>query len=99
MLDPRGDDRLGNVVFAKRLDEDLPSSRKLTAEDAMRTMRLVERPSFVFDGSAQVLCGVLVFESLDSVRLSALEQEADHQVIEAAIDEIVDDGAKLRLAS
>lgn len=98
MLYPCPDDGLGDVVVTKGLDEDLTAARKLTAENAMRTVRFVQGPPFVAHRATQVLGSVLILELLDSVAIRALEEEPDHRIVEAAVDEVVDDGAKCRLA-
>ena len=46
-----------------------------------------------------MLRGVLVLEAFDSVSLGALKQEPDHRVVEAPVDEIIDDCAKFQLAA
>jgi hypothetical protein len=99
VLDPGGDDRLWDFVVAKRLDENLPAPRELSAENAVWAVSLVEGPSFVSDRTAEVFRGMLVLELLDSVTVGALKKEANHHVLETAVDEVVHDGAKLGLAS
>jgi hypothetical protein len=99
MRNPRVDDVVGDTVVAERFDEDLPPARELPAEDAVGPMGLAKRSSAVADRAAEVLGSVLVFESLDSITAGALEHEADHQVVEATVDEVVHDGAQLWLSA
>ncbi len=82
---------LGHLVVSQCLDQDLPATGKLAAEDPMGPMSLVERPSGIFDGRAQVVGSMLVFEPLDTIAVGSGEQKANHCVVEATIDEIVDD--------
>ena len=93
MLDPRVDDGLRNVVVNERLDQNLSPTRKLPSKDPMRSVRLIERSPLVEYRSAEVFRCVLVLEPLDAISLCALKQEADHGVVEASVDEIVDDNS------
>jgi len=89
--DPRIDHLIRRVVIAQGLDQDLPPSIELTAEDAMRSVSFVQRAAAVLDRCPEMICRVLVFEALDSAAIRAGEQEADHHVVEASVDEIIDD--------
>lgn len=99
MRDPCLHDLGGGAVVAKRFEEDLPASIELTAEDPMRTVGLVERAATILDIRAEISRRMLVLETLDSIRLGACEEEANHHVVEAAIDEVVDDRSQLGLSA
>lgn len=73
------------------VDKDLTPAGELATEDLVRAVRLIERPTFVLHRPTQVLCCMLVLETLDSRPLGPLKKKPDHQVVEASIDEIVDD--------
>ena len=92
MIDPSVDHGLRNVVVSKGLDEDLATSRKLASENPMGPVRLLQGSTLIPDGASEVFRRVLNLEALDAVSIGPLEQEADHGVVEAAIDEVVDDG-------
>lgn len=97
MGDPSIDDLVRRVVVAKGLEQYLSSAIELTAEDAVRTMGFVECSTAVLDRCPEMLASVLVLEVFEAVAFRAREQEADHHVVEAAIDEVVDDRSKLWL--
>jgi hypothetical protein len=99
VCDPSLDHGCRSLVIAQSLDQDLPTSGELTAKDAMRSMSLVERPARILDVGAEVIGGVLVFETLDAIAVRPGEQEADHRVIEASIDEIINDRTELGLST
>ena len=87
--------RLGTkdmAVFPKRFDEELSPARKLAPEDAVRTVSFVQRPAFIGDWTSEVLGGVLILEALDTVAIRAREEKADHRVVEATVDEVIDVG-------
>lgn len=99
MFDPRRDDALRDFVISQGVDEYLPPSRELTSENTMRTVCFVERSAFISNGSAEVLGSVLVLELLDSIALCSLEQETNHGVVEATVDEVIDHRTELCLAA
>jgi hypothetical protein len=89
--DPRIDDLVGRFVVPQGLDQYLPAPIELPAKDSMRAVGLAERSAAVLDGRPEVLCGMLVLEAFDALALRPGEQEANHRVFEAPVDEIVDD--------
>jgi hypothetical protein len=97
--DPSVDDLGGRAVVRKGVQQNLPASCELAAEDAMRAVRLVEGAAGVPRWSAEMLGRVLILEALDAIAIGALKQEADHEIIEAAVHEIIDDCAELRLSA
>jgi hypothetical protein len=97
--DPGVDDRLGDAVVAKRLRQDLTASRELTAEDPVGTVSLVEGAPFIDHRTSEVLRSMLVLETFDPVTIRALKEKANHRVVEAAVDEIVDDCPQHRLSA
>lgn len=99
MTHPSVDDSLGYRVGMERFLEDLFTSIKLTSENAVRPMGFVEWSPFVFDLRAKCLRGVLIFEALDSISFRPSEKETDHHVIEASVDEVINDRSKVRLAT
>lgn len=86
-------------MIAKRLDQDLPASRELAAEDSVRTVSLVEWAPLIHHGTSEVLGRMLVLETFDPVPLRTLKEKADHRVVEAAIYEILHDGSQRRLSA
>jgi hypothetical protein len=78
-------------MITQRFDQDLAASVELSPENAMRPMSVVEWPSAVLDTRAEVLGRVLVFEALDPAPVYPREEEPNHGVGEAPVDEIVDD--------
>lgn len=99
MRDPGLDDRLGNPVVVERFDQNLATPGELAAENPVRAVRFVERPPAVSNVATEMLRGMLVLETLDALTIGPLEEEADHHVVEASIDEIVDDRSQLWLSA
>lgn len=99
MRDPRVDHLSRGLVISQSLQQDLPASGELPTKDAVRPMSLVERLPRIFDAGTEVVGGVLVLEALDAMAVRPGEQEADHRVREAAIDEIVNDRTELGLST
>jgi len=97
--DPGLHDLGGCAVIAKSFEEDLLASIELPAEYPMRTVGLVERAATILDSRAEISCRMLVLETLDSLALGARKEEANHHVVEAAIDEVVDDRSQLGLSA
>jgi hypothetical protein len=83
-------------MIAERVDQELPATIELTAEYSMWTVRLVEGSARVLDGCTKVPCRMLVLEAFDSISLGTREQKTDHHIVEATVDEIVDDHAQFR---
>lgn len=99
MCQPGFDHFFGSVVVLQGLDQNLAPACELASENAMRLVGLVERAALVLHRSAEVRSGVLEFEALDAFAIGARKHEADHHVVEAAIDELVHDGAQLGLSA
>jgi len=99
MRDPMIDDLIGCVVVPEGLQQELSPAIELPSEDAVWPVGLVERLATVLDGRPEVMCCVLVFESLDARALRPGEEEPDHHVVEAPVDEVVDNRTKFRLSA
>lgn len=97
MGDPRLHYFVRRIVVAEGVDQDLTASIELPAENAVRTVGPVECLAAILDRCAEMLGSVLVLEAFDTASLGARKQEANHHVVEAAIDEVVDDHSKLGL--
>jgi len=69
----------------------LESSRKLAAHDSVFPVGGAERATFVGYWCTQPFGGVLVFEFFDAMAIGVAEEEADHRVVKAAIDETICD--------
>ena len=95
MRDPGLHDLVGSAMVVKGFEKNLPTAVELTAKDSVWTVRLVESSTAVFDVGSEIFRGMLVLETLDSFALGAREQETDHHVFKASIDEIVDDRSQL----
>ena len=91
MVEPAGSDRLGHPAPFEDLAEDGEPPIELTAHDPVRPVRHLEGSPAVGRPRAEVLGGVLVLEALHARAIRAGEEEADHEVVEAAVDELVDD--------
>ena len=94
MRDPSRRDLFGNALCVHGLAQDLAPAHELPAEDPMARVRRAEGAAGVFDRGAKGTGGVLVLESLDALAIGALEEEADHRVGEASVDEIRDERPK-----
>ncbi|MGB5813525.1 MAG: hypothetical protein WBG86_23515 [Polyangiales bacterium] len=92
MRDPRIDDGGRDFVVPQGVFENLLSAIELTAQDSVRTVGRVERTSSVFYGCAKRARRVLVLEVFDPFSFGPGEEEANHDVVETPIDEVVDNG-------
>jgi len=99
MSNPGLDDLVGGSVVAKGFEKDLPASIELASEDPVRTVGFVQRSAAVLDRRAEVFCGMLVLEALDSIPLGTRKEKSNHHVVEAALDEIVDNRSQLGLSA
>lgn len=99
MRDPGLHDLFGSAVVPKRFEKNLPAAVELTTENPVWTVRFVQSSPAVLDFGSEISRRMLVLEALDSFALGALEQEADHQIRKASLDEIVDDGSQLRFSA
>lgn len=99
MRNPSVDDLGRRIVVLERFDQDLAPPIELPTEDTVRAVHIVERSPLIFDGGAEVLGGMLIFEAFDAFPFGACKQEADHRIVKTAIDEIVDDGPQRRLTA
>jgi hypothetical protein len=99
VCDPCVDDLVRNAVIAKRLDQYLPAARELSSEDAVGTMCLIERSPAVTHRTTEVLSCMLELEALDPISIGTLKKEADHRIVEAAVDEVVNDSSQLRFSA
>jgi len=97
MGDPPVDYLVWCLVVAQGVDQDLPASIELPAEDTVRTVGLVECSTAVLDRCPELFGRVLVLEAFDAIAFRPREQEADHHVVEAPVDEVVDDRSQLWL--
>ncbi len=96
---PPGDELCGEGGLLEDLAQDRQAARELSAHDAMGPMGDAERPALVAQVGAEEGRGVLIFEALGALSIGAGEEEAYHRVVEAAVDEAVDDRAERRLAA
>lgn len=99
MSKPGLDDLVGGTVVMKGFEKKLPAAVELPAEDPVRTVGFVESSAAVLDLGPQVLRRMLVLEALDSFALGAREEKADHHVLEASIDEVVDNRSQFGLSA
>jgi hypothetical protein len=72
---------------------------ELATHDRVGAVRLAERPARVFDAGAQVLGCVLVFLLLDALTARIAKEKPDHDIVEDAIDETVDDAPQRGLTA
>ncbi len=98
VVEPPAPDVLRHPVRLEHLAQDRQAAIELPAHDAMRAVRDRERSPAVGGACAEVLGGVLVLEALHAPAVRSGEEEADHQVVEASVDELVDDRAESRRA-
>jgi len=91
MRDPGSDHAVRRFVVVQRVDQDLSASIELTTKNTVWTMRIVQGSAMVLHRRSEVSCSVLVFESLDPITICACEEESNHHVVEAPVDEIIHD--------
>jgi hypothetical protein len=89
----------GHTVFSQHLPQNLHSAGKVPTSNRVGRMGLPQRPAAVRVRPAQERARVLELEALDAVLVGRHEEKADHQIVEHAVDEIVDHGAELLLAA
>jgi hypothetical protein len=89
----------GHAELVQGFAQNREPALKLPIEDAMRAMRMLDRAPGVLDRRAQVLRCELVLFLFDALAARALEEEADHYVVEEAIDEAIDDASQQSFAS
>lgn len=99
MRDPGLHDLVGSAVVPKRFEKNLPAAVELTTKNPVWTVRFVQSSPAVLDVGSEISRRMLVLEALDSFALGTLEQEADHRVRKASLDEIVDDRSQLRFSA
>ena len=99
VIHPGVDYGLRYRVVAERFFENLLTTVELAPEDAVGPMGFVDRSPLVFDRRAELIGGVLILETLDSIPFRTSEQETDHHVVEASVDEVIDDGSKFWLTA
>jgi uncharacterized tellurite resistance protein B-like protein len=97
--EPGVPDGRGHGVGIQGFAQDLQPPVELAAEDAVAGVGLVDGPAPIGHRAPQDLGRVLVFEALDAVARRPAEDEADHHVVEAAVDEVVHDGPQGRFAT
>ncbi len=90
---------LGDPARLEHLAEDHEASLEVSAEDRVRAVCFADGTAAVRDARAEVLGRVLVLEALHALPARATEVEADHHVVEAAIDETIDDRAEHGLST
>jgi hypothetical protein len=97
--DPGLHDLFGSSVVPKRFEKNLPAAVELTTKNPVWTVRFVQSSPAVLDVGSEISRRMLVLKALDSFAIGALEQETDHQIRKASLDEIVDDGSQLRFST
>ncbi len=98
-LEPSLSKVFGDAVRVEDFAEQGQATLEMAAEDRVRTMGLADGTTAVAHAGAEVLGRVLVFEALDSVTVRSPKVEADHDVVETAVDEAIDDRAQNLLAA
>ena len=86
-------------MVLERLAQQRQPTRELTAHDAMLGVCLTDGTPRVLEVGTQKVRGVLVLEALRALAARAREEEADHQIVEAAVHEVVDQRAQRRLTT
>lgn len=94
MREPTIADRCGHSVSIERLAENGQPPIEVPTQDRMGPVRHGNGSALVLDVGAEVHGGVLVLERLHPLALRVAKEKPDHQIVEAAIDELVDDPPK-----
>lgn len=94
MRNPTVADGLGHAVPIEGRTQDGQAPIEVAAEDWMRAMGNLDRSPLVLDVRTEVLCRVLKLELLHTLSFRIAKEKTDHHVVEASVDELVDDASK-----